>query len=179
MPIVEPLTPTPGRQDVVIPWPVEGGPWLLTVDLSRVDGRTTVTGLRIAPADPADPAPVDHPMLRGLQAGRIAEAARARLVALLAGEAARGVPGAAAAVETLLAPPPPRPARPREAGARLQEVARLYLRAVGAGGDQARRPAVYVHGWLIDAGADVTLAAVRGQIHRARVKGLIPARQDR
>jgi hypothetical protein len=53
-------------------------------------------------------------------------------------------------------------------------VAELYLQAVAAGGDSARRPSIYVHQALVEEGQDVTLNTARGQIHRARVKGLIP-----
>jgi hypothetical protein len=53
-------------------------------------------------------------------------------------------------------------------------VAELYHQAIGAGGDSARRPSIYVHEALVEQGSDVTLNTVRGQLHRARVKGLIP-----
>ena len=35
-------------------------------------------------------------------------------------------------------------------------------------------PSLYVHHALATEGSDITLNAVRGQIHRARQKGLIP-----
>jgi hypothetical protein len=40
-------------------------------------------------------------------------------------------------------------------------------------GDRARRPAVYVHAALVQAGEDVTLGAVRARLHRARERGLL------
>ena len=189
---VEWLTPAPGGSPVELAWPDPDGPFLLTCHLARVDGRTMLVGLDIrsfttAPtsADGARRpvgdalAEVNHPALRSLRAGEIAEAARAKLAALLAttshsrsvDKAARQA--AARTFETLTAPSRPRATGPRPASSQLERVAELFNQAVAAGGDSARRPSVYVHQALVEDGQDVTLNTVRGQIHRARVKGLI------
>jgi hypothetical protein len=189
---------------VVVPWPDENGPFLLTCHLARVNGRTTLVGLDIrsfteggslAPGDVdgevSGPVPgphglteVNHPVLRSLRGGEIAEAARARLAAQVA--SAAGAKGwdasvreaAARTFEVLTSPNRARPSGYRAASEQLQRVAELYLQAVAAGGDSARRPSIYVHHGLTEDGLDVSLNTVRGQIHRARVKGLIPPAKD-
>ena len=189
---VEWLTPAPDGTPVQLPWPQENGPLLLTCHLARVNGRTMLVGLDVrsftepeqSDSDPtAGPhglVEVNHPALRSLRAGEIAEAARARLAAILATqsnapswtEQARAA--AARQYERLTSPDRPQPTGFRPASEQLQRVAELYLQAIAAGGDSARRPSIYVHHALTEDGMDVTLNTVRGQIHRARVKGLIP-----
>ena len=187
---VEWLTPAPDGTTVVLPWPEETGPFLLTCHLALVDGRTLLVGLDVRSfALDADGVPVpgaaglvevNHPALRSLRAGEIAEAARARLAAELASQARsrRGSAGdrdvAGRRFEALTLPQKARPSGFRPASSQLQKVADLYLQAVAAGGDSARRPSIYVHHALAEEGSDITLNTVRGQIHRARVKGLIP-----
>jgi hypothetical protein len=167
------LTPGPDGKPVTLRWPNETGPYLLTCHLARVRGRVTLVGLdvRTFTADntpgPGGLADVNHPALRSLRAGEIAEAARARLAA------ARAATGDQEGAAELTAPGPPQ-SRPQTPGDALRVVASLHAAAVAAGGDSARRPAIYVHRTLVDDGEDVSLAAVRGRIHRARVKGLIP-----
>ncbi len=187
---IEWLTPAPDGTTVELPWPDADGPFLLTCHLASVDGRTLLVGLdvrsfRQAGHSGAEPGPhglveVNHPALRSLRAGEIAEAARAKLAAELsvqsrsrkASAADREL--AAGRFRTLTLPSAPNPSGQRPASAQLEKVADLYLRAVAAGGDSARRPSIYVHQALASEGSSITLNAVRGQIHRARVKGLIP-----
>jgi hypothetical protein len=187
---VEWLTPAPDGTTVEIPWPDENGPFLLTCHLALVDGRTLLVGLDVrsfslaadgsAVPGPAGLVEVNHPALRSLRAGEIAETARARLAAELAAQSrsrrgtARDRQAAARRSEALTTPHRSRPTGFRPASSQLQKVADLYLDAVGAGGDSARRPSIYVHHALAEQGSDITLNTVRGQIHRARVKGLIP-----
>jgi hypothetical protein len=188
---VEWLTPAPDGTPVVLPWPDENGPFLLTCHLARVQGRTMLVGLDIRSFEPAEPtAPprpgphglseVNHPALRSLRVGEIAEAARARLAAIVATQTGSrdwdvDVREAAARTFELLASPDgPRPRGYRPASEQLERVAQLFLEARAAGGDSARRPSIYVHHALTEAGYDVSLNTVRGQIQRARVKGLIP-----
>jgi hypothetical protein len=197
---VEWLTPAPDGAPVVLRWPDENGPLLLTCHLARVDGRTMLVGLDVRTfttdgATPGDTAPagslgatpgpkglteLNHIALRSLRAGEIAEAARATLVAMVAATAGssswdESVRAAAARrVEVLTSPNKSRDAGVRPVSDQLQRVAELYLRAVAAGGDTARRPSVHVYRALIKDGTDVSLNTVRGRIHRARVKGLIP-----
>jgi hypothetical protein len=187
---VEWLTPAPDGTSVELSWPDEHGPFLLTCHLALVDGRTLLVGLdvrsfrAIGSGDvvpgPAGLVEVNHPALRSLRAGEIAEAARARLAAELASQSGsrrgsatqREVAGQR--LEALTTPHRPRPTGFRPASSQLQKVADLYLQAVAAGGDSARRPSIYVHHALAEEGSDITLNTVRGQIHRARAKGLIP-----
>jgi hypothetical protein len=187
---VEWLTPAPDGSTVDLPWPDETGPFLLTCHLALVDGRTQLVGLDVRSfrlSDAGSPVPVafglaevSHAALRSLRAGEIAEAARVKLAAEL-GSLARSRRGSAAdreiaarRLEMLTAPHRPRPYGARPASSQLEKVAELFLQAVAAGGDSARRPSIYVHQVLADEGSEVTLNTVRGQIHRARVKGLIP-----
>jgi hypothetical protein len=109
----------------------------------------------------------------------IADAARGKLAAELSSES-RSRRGSAAdrekasrAYQALTSPASPNPTGHRPASAQLEKVADLYNRAVGAGADSARRPSIYIHKALTDEGSSISLTAVRGQIHRARVKGLI------
>ena len=188
---VEWLTPAPDGTPVVLAWPDENGPFLLTCHLARVGGRTMLVGLDVrtftadSDGSPPEPGPqglteVNHPALRSLRAGEIAEAARVKLAAIVAAQS--GSDGWDAAVreaaartfDVLTAPNRSRPAGYRPASEQLQRVAELDLRAIAAGGDSARRPSIYVHHGLTEDGLDVSLNTVRGQIHRARVKGLIP-----
>lgn len=187
---VEWLTPAPDGTPVELTWPDADGPLHLTCHLARVDGRTMLVGLDVRSftldrdgtpvPGPAGLVEVNHPSLRSLRAGEIAEAARATLAALLAStstsrsvdKAARQA--AARTVASLTAPSRPRRSGPRPASSQLELVADLFNRAVAAGGDSAHRPSIYVHQALVEDGQDVTLNTVRGQIHRARVKGLIP-----
>ncbi|MBK6872649.1 MAG: hypothetical protein IPG94_15145 [Kineosporiaceae bacterium] len=188
-PDVEWLTPAPDGSHVELAWPEADGPYTLTCHLARVDGRTMLVGLDIRSftldAD-GEPVPgtgglveVNHPALRSLRAGEIAEAARATLAVLLATKATSRAlskdarQAAARTLETLTAPSRPG-ALSRPAGSQLEKVAGLFNQAVAAGGDSARRPSIYVHQALVEEGQDVSLNTVRGQIHRARVKGLIP-----
>lgn len=188
---VEWLTPAPDGTPVELTWPDETGPFTLTCHLARVDGRTILVGVdvRSFTQNPdGTPRPgeaglveVNHPALRSLRAGEIAEAARAKLAALLATKAAsRSLDkatreAAARTFESLTTPSRSRRSAPRAASSQLERVAELFNQAVAAGGDSGRRPSIYVHQALIEDGQDVTLNTVRGQIHRARVKGLIPA----
>ncbi len=193
---VEWLTPAPDDTPVVLRWPDANGPFLLTCHLARVDGRTMLVGLDVrsftegaaegddAPVPgPAGLAEVNHAALRSLRAGEIAEAARAKLAALVAGQS--GANGwddsvrqaAARTFEVLTSPNRSRTSAHRPASEQLQRVAELFLQAIAAGGDSARRPSIYVHHALTQEGVDVSLNTVRGQIHRARVKGLIPPAQ--
>jgi hypothetical protein len=185
---VEWLTPAPDGTAVQIPWPDPDGPYLLTCHLAHVDGRTMLVGLDVRSFTQAESGPepgpqglveVNHPALRSLRAGEIAEAARARLAAVLAGQTGeswddRVQAAARRRFESLTSPDRPRPTGMRPASAQLERVAELYLQAIAAGGDAARRPSIYVHHALAEEGSKITLNAVRGQIHRARVKGLIP-----
>jgi len=182
------LTPTPDGTLVVLPWPDEDGPLLLTCHLAQVNGRTMLVGLdvRSFTDSPDGPRPgpsglveINHPMLRSLRAGEITEAARARLAADLAGQArsrklgADGREQARRRFDQLTTPQRSRPTGSRPASSQLEKVADLYNGFVAAGGDQARRPSIYVHQALVDEGMDVTLNTVRGQLHRAKVKGLL------
>ena len=184
------LTPAPDGTAVQLPWPDETGPFLLTCHLAVVDGRTQMVGLDIRSFESSDdgtPAPgprglaeVNHPVLRSLRAGEIAEAARLRLAAELTSQARsrRGTPAqreeAQRRYSVLSAPQPTRPTGHRPASAQLEKVAELFLQALAAGGETAKAPSLYVHHALASQGSDITLNAVRGQIHRARQKGLIP-----
>ena len=186
---VEWLTPAPDGTPVELAWPDPDGPFTLTCHLARVEGRTMLVGLDVrcfTTTPDGDPVPgeaglaeINHPALRSLRAGEIAEAARAKLAAILATQArSRSLDkaarrSAAATFASLTTPSAPR-ARPRPASSQLERVADLFNAAVAAGGDSARRPSIYVHQALAADGQDVTLNTVRGQIHRARVKGLIP-----
>ncbi len=187
---VEWLTPAPDGTTVELPWPDENGPFLLTCHLALVDGRTLLVGLDVrsfrrvghagAAPGPQGLVEVNHPALRSLRAGEIAEAARAKLAAMLAAQAssrkgtAEQRAAAAARLKLLTAPRSARPTGFRPASSQLEKVADLYKRVIAAGGDHARRPSIYVHQALAEEGSDLTLNTVRGQIHRARVKGLIP-----
>ena len=195
---VEWLTPAPDGTPVVLPWPDENGPFLLTCHLARVEGRTMLVGLDVRSfhgptADDATGTPtpgplglteVNHPALRSLRAGEIAEAARAKLAAMVGATA--GSSGwddsvreaAARRFEVLTSPNKSRVAGVRPVSDQLQRVAALYLQAIAAGGDSAKKPSIYVHHALTEDGLDVSLNTVRGQIHRARVKGLIPPAKD-
>ncbi len=185
---IEWLTPAPDGTTVQLPWPEEDGPLLLTCHLARVDGRTMLVGLDVRSFMETDegiePGPVglveiNHPALRTLRAGEIAEAARARLAAELAAQArsrrgsAADRKDAAQRFASLTSPQRARPKGARPASSQLERVAQLWHQAVAAGGDSARRPSIYVHKALTDEGMDVTLNTVRGQIHRARSKGLL------
>jgi hypothetical protein len=187
---VEWLTPAPDGTPVQLPWPDESGPFLLTCHLAHVDGRTQLVGLDIRSFsldDDGNPVPgpaglveVNHPALRSLRAGEIAEAARARLAALLGAQSgseswdAYVRSAASRKFAALTSPDRPRPTGQRPASPQLQRVAELFLQAIAAGGEAARKPSLYVHHALAEEGSDISLNAVRGQIHRARVKGLIP-----
>lgn len=187
---VEWLTPAPDGTPVQLPWPDADGPFLLTCHLAHVDGRTQLVGLDVRSftldADgtptpgPAGLVEVNHPALRSLRAGEIAEAARARLAALLGAQSGTASwdtyvrTAASRKFAALTSPDRPRPTGQRPASAQLQRVAELFLQAIAAGGEAARKPSLYVHHALAEEGSDITLNAVRGQIHRARVKGLIP-----
>jgi hypothetical protein len=140
---------------------------------------------------PATPRPgphglteINHPALRSLRVGEIAEAARARLAAIVATQTGSGDwdadvrDAATRTFEVLTTPDRPRPRGYRPASAQLERVAQLFLEARAAGGDSARRPSIYVHHALTEAGYDVSLNTVRGQIQRARVKGLIPSERN-
>jgi len=185
------LTPAPDGTPVVLRWPDEDGPFLLTCHLARVEGRTMLVGLDIRSFELDDTvgstwpkrhglAEVNHPVLRSLRAGEIAEAARARLAAIVAQQAGSDRwddairEAAARTFQVLTAPDRSRPSGYRPPSDQLQRVAQLYLEAIAAGGDSGRRPSIYVHHALAEAGLDISLNTVRGQIHRARSKGLIP-----
>jgi hypothetical protein len=189
---VEWFTPTPAGTTIELPWPDPGGPFLLTCHLAQVDGRTLLVGLDVrsfrrvghagAEPGPQGLAEVNHPALRSLRAGEIADAARAKLAAELSAQSRsrRASPAdrqkAARAYRALTAPAPANPTGHRPPSAQLEKVAGLYNRAVAAGGDSARRPSIHVHQALSEEGSSsgISLTAVRGQIHRARLKGLIP-----
>lgn len=169
---VEWLTDEP----VTIPWPDEGGPFVLSAHLARVDGKVILAGLTISSFVDEDgtrvPGPqgvreIDYNAIRSLKVTQIADAARL----MRAVSAVTSDPAAQAAAREVLGKhnePPP--------SAALQRVAELYAEALSRGGWDARRPAVYVHTRLTEAGVDVTPGTVRGQIHRARQRGLIPSR---
>lgn len=162
-------------EPVSIPWPDEGGPFVIGAHLARVNGKVILAGLSISSftdeAGVRAPGPqgvreIDYAAIRSLKVTQIADAARL----LRAVSTATADPAARAAVRELLHrndEPPPSPA--------LQRVAELYAEALARGGWDARRPAVYVHKKLTESGADITPGTVRGQIHRARQKGLIPS----
>jgi hypothetical protein len=187
---VEWLTPAPDGTAVQLPWPDENGPFLLTCHLAYVEGRTVMVGLDVRSFtldDDGNPTPgpaglveVNHPALRSLRAGEIAEAARARLAAMLGAQAGAESwdeyvrTTANRKFQALTSPDRPRPTGFRPASSQVQRVAELYLQAIAAGGDAARRPSIYVHHALAEEGSDISLNTVRGQIHRARVKGLVP-----
>lgn len=163
-------------EPVTIPWPDEGGPFVLGAHLARVDGKVILAGLTISSFTDRDgvrtPGPhgvreIDYNAIRSLKVTQIADAARL----LRAVTAATDTPAAMHAVRDVLSrntEPPP--------SAALQRVADLYAEALAQGGTDARRPAVYVHKKLTEAGLQVTPGTVRGQIHRARQRGLIPQR---
>jgi hypothetical protein len=191
---VEWLTPAPDGAPVVL---------RLTCHLARVNGRTMLVGLDVrsfttdgvTAGDPgvagsigAVPGPkglteLNHLALRSLRAGEIAEAARAKLAAMVAATAGSASwddsvrAAAARRFEVLTSPNKSRVAGVRPVSDQLHRVAELYLQAVAAGGDSKRRPSIYVHHALTEDGMDVSLNTVRGQLHRARVKGLIPPAQ--
>ena len=187
---VEWLTPAPDGTAVQLPWPDQDGPFLLTCHLAHVDGRTQLVGLDVRSFsldDDGNPVPgpaglveVNHPALRSLRAGEIAEAARAKLAAVLGAQSGSKAwddyvrSAASRKFQALTSPDKPRPTGMRPASAQLQRVAELYLQAIAAGGEAARKPSIYVHYALAEEGSDISLNAVRGQIHRARTKGLIP-----
>ncbi|GLY18014.1 hypothetical protein Kisp01_50280 [Kineosporia sp. NBRC 101677] len=185
---VEWLTPTPDGTPVVLRWPDENGPFLLTCHLAQVDGRSTLVGLDIRSfiegPEGLEPGPlglseVNHPMLRSLRAGEIAEAARLHLAAELAAQArsrklgAEGREQAKHRFDQLTAPQRARAGGARPASSQLERVAAIYNEIVAAGGDGARRPSIYVHQALVNEGQDVSLNTVRGQLHRAKAKGLL------
>ncbi len=169
---VEWLTDEP----VTIPWPDEGGPFVLGAHLARVNGKVVLAGLTISSFTEEDgvrrPGPqgvreVDYAAIRSLKVTQIADAARL----MRAVSAAMDSPAAREAVREVLSQntsPPP--------SAALERVAELYAEALSRGGWDARRPAVYVHRRLTETGVEVTPGTVRGQIHRARQRGLIPPR---
>ena len=187
---VEWLTPAPDGSAVHLPWPDESGPFLLTCHLAHIDGRTQLVGLDVRSFsldDEGNPVPgpqglveVNHPALRSLRAGEIAEAARACLAALLGAQSGSDSwdsyvrSAASRKFAALTSPDKPRPTGMRAASPHLERVAELFLQAIAAGGETARKPSLYVHRALVADGLDVSLSAVRGQIHRARGKGLIP-----
>src|SRR4051812_22800256 len=122
---VEWLTPAPDGTTVELPWPDENGPFLLTCHLAVVDGRALLVGLDVrsfrrvghsgAAPGPQGFVEVNHPALRSLRAGEIAEAARAKLAAVLAARAgsrrgsAADRAAAASRLELLTAPRSARP----------------------------------------------------------------------
>jgi hypothetical protein len=180
---------SPDGTTVELSWPDENGPFLLTCHLAPIDGRTVLVGLDVrsfrsvpggAVPGPQGLVEVNHAALRSLRAGEIAEAARAKLAATLAAQVSsrKGTAAeraaAAARLKALTTPRSARPTGPRTASSQLEKVAELYRRVVAAGGDHERRPSVYVHQALAEQGDEITLNTVRGQIYRARVKGLIP-----
>ena len=80
-------------REVSFPWPEQGGPWMLTVDVAAVDGRATVVGLHVCSyvagmdgeggpvriPGPQGLTEVTHAVVRGLKMGQIADTARAML----------------------------------------------------------------------------------------------------
>ena len=188
------LTPAPDGSTVELAWPDADGPFLLTCHLAAVDGRTILVGLDVRSfretssgieQGPQGILEVNHPALRSLRAGEIAEAARAKLAAELAAQARsrKLTPTQRAEAQRrfgeLTSPSRPRPTGHRPASPQLEKVAQLYAQALASGGESARKPSLFVHHALAAEGSDITLNAVRGQIHRARQKGLIPAAGDR
>jgi hypothetical protein len=94
-------------------------------------------------------AEVNHPVLRSLRAGEIAEAARARLAAVLASHSGETWDERVQAVakrkfDSLTRPDRPRPTGFRPASAQLERVAELYLQAVAAGGDNGAGHDIHV-----------------------------------
>ena len=77
-------------QTVEVPWPGEGGPWRVMVDLARIDGNRRVVGLHIVSYTtvedsdgverwiplPGGPSEVTHAVIRGVRIGQISEFAR-------------------------------------------------------------------------------------------------------
>lgn len=193
------LTPDQVSGEVRLPWPDEGGPFELTVHVARVDGRAIVVGLDIRSFRYVPPSgdrlpvnretglvEVNHPALRSLRPGEIAEAARREIAVRAAmflhgnsieygtpeqdAQARRDYERRLAAVSEPGAARPPVRTGDTE---RLQMVASLYREALAAGGDAARRPARYVEEQLRATGQEVTSTQVRGQIYRARKAGLL------
>ena len=163
-------------QPVTIPWPEEGGPFILSAHLARVNGKVILAGLTISSfteqGGVRSPGPqgiqeIDYNAVRSLKVTQITDAARL----MRAVSVATSDPAAQAAAREVLSKSDERPP-----SAALQRVAELYAEALARGGWDARRPAVYVHQRLAEAGVDVTPGTVRGQIHRARQRGLIPSR---
>jgi hypothetical protein len=191
---VEWLTPTPAGTTVELPWPDADGPFLLTCHLAQIDGRTLLVGLdvrsfRQSGPGAAVPGPrglveVNHPALRSLRAGEIAEAARAKLAADLSTQSksrrasAADRQKAARAYQALTSPAPANPTGQRPPSSQLEKVADLYNQAIATGGDHARRPAIHIYQALTANGAAISISAVRGQIHRARIKGLLINERD-
>ena len=183
------LTPAPDGTTVELPWPDENGPFLLTCHLAQVDGRAQLVGLDVRSfvqsGEELKPGPhglaeVNHAMLRSLRAGEIAESARLKLAAELASQS-RSRRGTTVQREeagrryvSLTAPQPSRPSGFRPASEQLEKVAELFKEALAAGGEAATKPSLYVHHALAAEGSQISLNAVRGQIHRARQKGLVP-----
>jgi hypothetical protein len=183
------LTPAPDGTTVELPWPEENGPFLLTCHLAQVDGRAQLVGLDVRSfveaggelkPGPQGLAEVNHAMLRSLRAGEVAESARVKLAAELASQSRsrRGTSDqreeAGRRFAALTAPQPSRPSGFRPASEQLEKVAQLFKEALAAGGEAAKKPSLYVHHALASEGSDITLNAVRGRIHRARRRGLVP-----
>ena len=59
------LTPAPDGTPVVLRWPDEDGPFLLTCHLARVEGRTMLVGLDIRSFKPDDATGHGLPSQRG------------------------------------------------------------------------------------------------------------------
>lgn len=161
-------------EPVTLPWPDEGGPYVIGAQLARVNGKVILAGLTINSFTEENgvrtPAPhgvreIDYNAIRSLKVTQIADAARL----FVAVSAASDDPAAREAVRSVLSSNPEPPP-----SAALERVAHLYAEALSRGGWDARRPAVYVHKRLVEAGMEVTPGTVRGQIHRARARGLIP-----
>lgn len=132
--------------EVQIPW---GETWTLTCRLARVGSRTELVGITLE-SDP--PAPVTTELWRSLPLGRIAEQARLQLVR-------DGIDPA-----EMYGPP-----APHVSGELTRAVAALYS-------PSTRKPSKTVAEQLRADGWEVTDNAVRGAIHRARKRGLIPER---
>jgi hypothetical protein len=163
------------EQPVTIPWPDEDGPFVLGAHLARVDGKVMLVGLSItsftATADERTPGPhglreIDYAAVRSLKVSEIATAAKLLRALQQANPHQQASRDAVRGLLNRSEEPAP--------SAALERVAQLYAEALSRGGWDARRPAVYVHRRLVESGTDVTPGTVRGQIHRARSRGLIP-----
>lgn len=178
---------------VTLPWPGPEGPWLISLDLAKVDGRVQVVGLHLrsfidgydengqplrAPG-PQGLTEVTHAVVRSLKMGQIAESWR-QLLSL--SETAKALiaatdPDLRSGIERQLLELTnrgvPRRRRPPADESLLAHIAQLYREALAVGGEPGRKPAKYVEGKLRHEGLEIDGPAVRKLVARARSCGLL------